>query len=231
MISVIVPALNEEEYIGDCLWSIENQDYSKEYEIIVMDNGSEDKTREIAKEYCDKLLVKPDLGLPELRNEGIREAEGEIIAQTDADCLVDKNWLKEAEESLEENVLVTGRIVPLENTKLYEVFLYLYNTWLRVSMNAFGFSHASGGNCAFYRDAALAMGGFKDSFPSDGKFGVDMQGSLYYDPDMLVFTSMRRYLNDSFSRTVWELLLSHIRLRYLDEKDFDKSYYWRGNRR
>ncbi len=231
MISVVIPALNEEENIGDCLWSLKNQNYSKDYEIIVMDNGSEDNTKEIAEKHCDKLFVEPDLSLPELRNEGIRRAKGEIIAQTDSDCLVDKNWLKEAEKSLKTNILVTGPVIPLENTKLYEVLLYLYNTWLRISMNVFTFSHASAGNVAFYRDAALSVGGFKDSFPSDGKFGIDMrkQGRIYFDPKMLVFASMRRFREDSFSKTVWELLLSHVRLRYGEEKDFDKSYYWREN--
>lgn len=232
MISVVIPALNEEKYIGGCLWSIRNQNYSKDYEIVVMDNGSDDRTQEIAEKYCDKLFVEPDLSLPELRNKGIKLAEGEIIAQTDADCLADKNWLKEVEKSLKNNVLVTGPVTPMKNTKLYEIFLYLYNTWLKVSMNTFNFSHASAGNCAFYRDAALSIGGFKDSFPSDGKFGLDIRkkGPLYFNPDMLIFTSMRRFRNDSFSKTIWELIISHIKLRWGQEREFEKSYYWRESK-
>lgn len=228
MISIVIPALNEEEYIGDCLKSLTNQKYSKNYEIIVMDNGSEDKTRKIAKEYCDKLFVDPDLELYQLRNKGIKEAEGDIIAQTDADCIVSKNWLKEAENGLKDSVLVTGPIMPLEDTVTYEILLWLFNTFLRVSMNVFKFSHTSAGNCAFYRDPALSIGGFKDSFPSDGKFGVEMRncGKLSYNPNMEVHTSMRRYKNQSFSKTIYELAISHLKLRWGEEQAFEKSFYW-----
>lgn len=232
MISIVVPALNEEEFIEDCLQSLKNQDYSKEYEIIVMDNGSEDRTPEIAEEYCDKLFIESDLSLYELRNKGIREADGEIIVQTDADCIAPRNWLKESEKGLENSILVTGPILPSEDSEFYRIFLLLYNTLLRLSMNVFHFSHASAGNCAFYKEAALDVGGFRDSFPSDGKFGVDMRmlGELYFNPDMLIFTSIRRFRNTSFSKTVWELLSSHLKLRWGEERDFEKSYYWRENK-
>jgi len=230
MISIVIPALNEEEFLEDCIWSIKNQNYSGEYEIIIMDNGSDDRTQEIAKEHADKLYVEPDMSLPELRNAGIKRAEGEIIASTDADCLMDENWLKEAEKSLKNgNVLVTGPITSIKNKELFQVLLYLYNIWLQISMNSLGFSHASAGNCAFYRKEALEIGGFKHFFPSDGKFGLDMskKGSLRFNPDMLVFASMRRYEKDPIVNTSWELVLSHIRLRYGKKKEFHKSYYWR----
>lgn len=231
MISVVIPALNEQELIGECLRSLKNQDYSKEYEIIVMDNGSEDRTPEIAENYCDKLFIEPDLSLYELRNKGILKAEGEIVAQTDADCIASENWLKEIEKGLKNSILVTGPVLPYEDSGFYRVFLFLYNSLLRVSMNVFYFSHASAGNCAFYKEAALEVGGFKDSFPSDGKFGVDMRkvGGLFFNPDMLVFTSIRRFRNDSFSKSVWELLISHLKLRWGGEKEFEKSYYWSEN--
>ncbi|KXB08052.1 hypothetical protein AKJ56_01935 [candidate division MSBL1 archaeon SCGC-AAA382N08] len=228
MISVVIPALNEEDYIGNCLKSLIEQEYSKKYEIIVMDNGSEDRTREIAKKYCDRLFVEPDLELYELRNEGIRRAQGKIVAQTDADCIAPKNWLKEVERGLENSVLATGPVGPIEDSNLYGVLLNLFNNFLRVSMNLFNFSHASAGNCAFYRDLAISIGGFKDSFPSDGKFGVEMRGlgKLYFNPDMKVKTSMRRYKNESFSKTLYELAISHIKLRWGEEQEFEKSFYW-----
>ncbi|MFP4046119.1 MAG: glycosyltransferase, partial [Candidatus Aenigmatarchaeota archaeon] len=74
MISVVIPALNEEKFIGQCLRSIKKQDYSGEYEIIVMDNGSEDRTVQIAEKYADKIFSFPSLNLPELRNKGIRRS-------------------------------------------------------------------------------------------------------------------------------------------------------------
>jgi len=231
MISVIIPALNEEIYIAKCLKSLKKQSYSKPYEIIVMDNGSTDRTREIAKKHCDRLFVEPDLELYELRNEGIKRARGDIIAQTDADCIVSKNWLKEAEKELKDSVLVTGPLMPIDNSKYYNLLLWIFNSSLRISMNMFQFSHASAGNCAFYKDLALSIGGFKDSFPSDGKFGVEMRklGKLSFVPSMVVRTSMRRYKNQSFSKTLQELVISHLKLRWGEEQDFERSFYWTEN--
>ncbi|GAH04139.1 unnamed protein product, partial [marine sediment metagenome] len=60
--TVVIPALNEEEFIGDCLKSIRAQTVPPD-EIIVMDNGSTDKTVEIAQKYADRVIVMPDVGI------------------------------------------------------------------------------------------------------------------------------------------------------------------------
>jgi len=51
MISVVIPALNEEKYLPDCLKSLRNQDYTGTYEIIIADNGSTDNTVRIAQDF------------------------------------------------------------------------------------------------------------------------------------------------------------------------------------
>lgn len=228
MISIIVPALNEEDYIEECLKSLVGQKYSKEYEIIVVDNGSEDKTREIAEKYCDKLLFEPGIGLAQVRNKGIEEAEGDIVALTDADCIASEKWLKELEKSLKKYDLVSGPLVPIENSRKYELYFKLfYKYFLTLAVNQLGFSNAIGGNCGFERGLAKKIGGFKDSFPSDGKFGVEISkvGKITHNPDMKVYTSVRRFKNMSSLKIFMEMMEGHIRIRRDKSKKLDDSYY------
>lgn len=90
MISIIIPALNEKERLPILLESIKNQDFA-DYEIIVADANSTDKTLEIAKEYDCKIVVG---GLPAKgRNEGTKIAKGEIFFFLDADTFLPNNFL------------------------------------------------------------------------------------------------------------------------------------------
>lgn len=106
MISVIVSARNEEKQIGALLDSLVNQTYPREwYEVIVVDDYSEDKTAEIVLRYDDK-NVKLIALKAYIQNEkinsfkkkaietAISQCKGEIVVTTDADCIVPDNWLK-----------------------------------------------------------------------------------------------------------------------------------------
>ncbi len=100
--SIIIPAKNEEANIGRCLQSISELDYDPaRFEVIVVDNGSSDKTVEIARRYGAVVFVLPELTVAGLRNFGAREAKGDILAFLDADCTVDNQWLKAASFYLE----------------------------------------------------------------------------------------------------------------------------------
>lgn len=94
LLSIIIPAYNEERDIGKCLKSLENQSYKK-FEIIVVDDGSTDKTREIVKNFKKiKLLKQKHKGPGEARNFGAKNARGEILILLDADMILDKDYLK-----------------------------------------------------------------------------------------------------------------------------------------
>jgi len=92
--SIIIPAYNEEKYLPLCLDSIHNLNYPKEkYEVIVVDNGSTDRTREIAANRGATVLQDRAANVSGLRNYGAREAKGDVLAFLDADCLVTNDWL------------------------------------------------------------------------------------------------------------------------------------------
>lgn len=103
-VSVILPAHNEEEYIGACLNSLENQTFPKEdFEIIVVDNMSTDRTADIARRYPVTLLSKPTGLVGSVRNHGFRNSSGEIIAFIDADCIAPENWIEKGVSLLSAN--------------------------------------------------------------------------------------------------------------------------------
>lgn len=95
-VSVVIPAFNEEEMIAQCLDSIKKGDFPKErYQIIVVDNGSQDRTREICRSHGAIVLEDRDKKVSGLRNLGAFHAKGDLLAFVDADCVVAENWLSE----------------------------------------------------------------------------------------------------------------------------------------
>lgn len=95
--SVIVPARNAEKVVEDCVRSLLELDYPRDrLELIVVDNDSRDGTAEVVRRISDsiRLLHEPRRGASAARNAGIRQARGDVVAFTDADCVVDPAWLR-----------------------------------------------------------------------------------------------------------------------------------------
>lgn len=106
--SVIIPALNEEKVIGRCLDALCAMEFPREhFEVLIVDNGSSDRTLEVALPYADslnlKIFQKPGVHIAALRNLGASQACGEILAFLDADCLVPRAWLRNAVRYLSES--------------------------------------------------------------------------------------------------------------------------------
>lgn len=94
-VSIIIPVRNVEKIIGKCIEGLKNLDYPKDrYEIIIADSQSSDQTPSIAKNAGVIYISTPKLSVCAGRNAGFKIARGEIIAFSDADCIADKNWIK-----------------------------------------------------------------------------------------------------------------------------------------
>lgn len=95
LVSIIIPAKNAQATIKKCIDSIVRQSY-KNYELIVVNDGSTDKTAQILADYPQaRVLTTPGTGPSKARNTGIAQAKGEFVAFTDADCVVDYHWIEE----------------------------------------------------------------------------------------------------------------------------------------
>lgn len=113
-VSVIIPVLNEERVIRECLTSLVELDYPPEcLEILVVDNGSTDRTAETINSFPVRYLREERRGPSSARNKGIEAGKGEILAFTDADCIVSRGWLRELVQAFDEEGVggVAGEIV------------------------------------------------------------------------------------------------------------------------
>ena len=91
--SVVIPAFNEQAYLGACLASLAAQDYPGTFEVIVVDNNSTDDTAVIAAAAGVTVVVEPERGVCQARQRGTEAAHGEIIISTDADTTFTPGWL------------------------------------------------------------------------------------------------------------------------------------------
>ncbi len=95
-VSIVIPTKNNADTLEKCLDSIRSLDYPEdELEIIVIDGYSVDGTVKIANKYGCRLFFENGNTISYARNIGQKKARGEFVAFTDADCIVDKNWIKE----------------------------------------------------------------------------------------------------------------------------------------
>lgn len=108
LLSVICPIYNEEKYIGGCIEAILRQDYPKEdLEVLLIDGGSKDRTKEIIEEYIKdypfiKLLDNPHKIAPWAMNIGIKASQGDIIIRLDAHASYPPNYFSSLTKRLKE---------------------------------------------------------------------------------------------------------------------------------
>ncbi len=179
-VSVVIAARNEADTIGRCLHAVLNQTYPKDkLQVIVVDDRSGDGTFEIVKKLADahrqiKLLqIKDTLTnlAPKKRaiDSAIRQATGEIIVTTDADCQPGPEWVSELLKHFEPEVGMVAGFNPYKTQKpkpsLFQEMLALdYFAMASVAAASAGLNFplsCSGGNLAYRREVYLQLGGFK----------------------------------------------------------------------
>lgn len=159
MVSVIIPTLNEEKYLPDLLSCLQKQSF-KEFEVIVADAGSKDKTVEIAQSFGAKVVVG---GIPSIgRNNGANVANGDILIFIDSDVKFDEEFIKNSLSEFNEKKLDFA--VPYfktESDKLkYAIFFYNANFYKRL-MQYTRFPDGTGQFFIAKRESFEALGGYK----------------------------------------------------------------------
>ncbi|MCF4966505.1 glycosyltransferase [Nostoc sp. CMAA1605] len=106
-ISAIICTHNRDNYLGAAIDSLLGQDFPGEFEVIVVDNGSSDRTREVTEERANdprlKYVFEPILGLSVARNTGAKTAKAEIIAYLDDDAVASPGWLRVLYDAYQNN--------------------------------------------------------------------------------------------------------------------------------
>ena len=214
-LSVILPCYNEEEFIGYQLEALANQQWGEPWELIIVDNGSSDRTLEIIDQYKDQfpsclvLRAHEKQGASHVRNVGVEAATGELIAFCDADDIVAPDWLATMAKAIEELDFVAGRF---ENHKLNSDEAAVVHSGSQQDDLLRGFApdylpYAGGGNLGIKRPIHDLIGGFDESLlaveDTDYCWRVQQAGvKLHFASDLLVYrrlpTSLRKTLRQAF---------------------------------
>lgn len=154
--SIIVPLFNEEEHVADCLNSLLSLDFpEKKYEIIVIDNGSEDRSCEIVKKFDVKFFSMPAVKVGAVRNYGASLAKGDIFVFIDSDCTVNNEWLKDGINELAHFDAVGGLVMLRKNPSWIE------KNWVLNSSRSFKFQNTFSGASIFIKKPVFdSIGGF-----------------------------------------------------------------------
>ncbi|MDO8504909.1 MAG: glycosyltransferase family 2 protein [Candidatus Liptonbacteria bacterium] len=231
--SVVIPAYNEEKVIGVAVKSLrELSTPKKDFEIIVVDNNSKDKTSAVAKEAgADKVFSEKTAGTNFARERGRIGAEGEIVAFLDADCEAPKDWLSKIEANLKKDGVVATSGPYDHGFGPVGTFLdKLYTThFMSLVPRALKFIFGKnagvliGGNFAAYSWALKKIGGL----PPLAFWGDDAAtamllcrkvGKVYFDPNLRIKSSPRRFKEQGFLKLTVFYIWSYLRVYF--NKDF-----------
>jgi glycosyltransferase involved in cell wall biosynthesis len=206
--SIIIPTYNRDNYLKECLLSLVEQNYSKdEYEILVIDNGSTDRTKQITEDIIQqnpdhhiRYIYEPEPGLLSGRHRGALEAQGEICTFIDDDIEADPNCLKAIHDSFIDTTvqLVGGRNLPKYETEPPQWLNWFWadhpygKTCGELSLLDFGeevreidANYIWGLNFSIRRQALFDLGGFHPDcipkhlqhFQGDGETGLTMKAN------------------------------------------------------
>jgi glycosyltransferase involved in cell wall biosynthesis len=217
MISVVVPTYNEEQNIERCLESLADQTVPREtYEVIVVDGNSKDRTRELAEPLADSVFIQKSKRVGGARNDGAMAASGEVVATTDADCILPRDWVERIGKNFAEREIVQlyGTVYPIEDGVRNRLSLVGANTFSRLGYHTRTIYFTLGCNTAFDREAFIRAGMYRCIDAGDDlEIAQRMRriGKVYLDPDLAVGFSMRRYQQFGTIKSISEWLYIVLR--------------------
>ncbi len=165
-ISVVVCTYNNENTLRDCFDGLRTLEYP-EYEVIVINDGSTDRTDEITTEYGFRLISTENRGLSNARNAGLSAATGEIVAYIDADARPDPYWLAHLATAFQKgsHVGIGGpNIPPAGCSEVAECVASAPGGPIHVLLSDEIAEHIPGCNMAFRKWSLEAIGGFDPQF-------------------------------------------------------------------
>ncbi len=227
-ISIIIPAYNEEKLLGRCLESVLSAEVPDgwEKEIIVVNNGSTDRTKEIAQGFQEvKVADELRKGTNRARQAGFFASKGDILVYFDADTVIPCSWLKTAAEIFDNNPKVVGVSGPFQyedisrpefivQKAVYGAYFYLPNMFLRLLPNRGG-TYLIGGNFAVKRWVMEQINGFDTSITFYGDDAdltrrVAKLGKIKFTNKLGVVSSPRRFKGQGAGKTLALYCVNHL---------------------
>jgi len=202
LVSVIIPAHNEQDYIRRTLEALRRQTF-RSLEVIVVCNGCDDGTAQVTRELSDQLIVMPERGLSRARNLGGHAARGKILVFLDADTLLEPHALETiVERFTPEYAAGTLKGSPDIQRPWYRLMYLIKNSQHRLRLH-----EGSSGVILCWREHFIATGGFDEALHvtenSDLIKRLRFFGKYAFIADTKVTTSMRRYENAGAAKMVY----------------------------
>lgn len=221
-VSVLIPAHNEENYLGKCLDSLLALN-NPNVEIIVCNNNSTDRTCDIVQQYPTVHLVhETKKGPNAARQKAFESSSGSIIATLDADCIVPKNWINQGISHFSKpNVVAVSGVCDFDNQGLLSVILTIATRYIMrfvhlIAHHIVGTHGIMMGANAWYRRTALEnIGGFNadiEFFGDDAHTAqmLSKEGIIDYDIHLRVMTSSRRFNQGGWIRTMYHYSINYL---------------------
>lgn len=195
-VSVIVPTLNEEKHLGKCLRAISSQKTHLNYELIVVDSMSKDKTVEVAEKYADKILTIKKKGIWRARNAGAKKSKSKYLCFFDADTLIPKNYVSSVYPVISNDNSITALSCAFkfdEQSASLKMVETVCNNYLVVKGLA-GKGEILGFNNTINKKYFNKVGGFPNKPLEDGALSILLRkiGRVVYLTEPRVVTSARR---------------------------------------
>lgn len=194
MISIIIPAFNEEKYLGKTLDSVKNQDY-RDYEIIVVDNCSVDKTAEISGKYTKNVFIIKS-NVAEARNIGAKKTNGEILLFLDADTNIKKNFLREVAKKFENSDIIGLYPCIKTESSVGDRIAYFLSFNLIWILSKIGFPLFPTMCVAYRKKEFEKAGGFEEKYITAEDIiltrRIKEYGKCIVEKDLIAYTSSRR---------------------------------------
>jgi glycosyltransferase involved in cell wall biosynthesis len=206
-VSVIVCCYNEEKNLTVCLQSLKEQTY-RDFELIVVDDGSVDGTSKIARDFGAKVIRIKHSGLPTARNVGVKNSYGDIVAFTDADCFVTPDWLEKLSSAIKAKNYdsVIGGTVKILNPQNF-----LVKCRKLLDRNFTIKTIAGGYNMAHKKEVIIKLNGFDPRFiracdydfnlrvlENGFKMGWVKDATVYFSFPETIRDLMKKQVNDGF---------------------------------
>ncbi len=230
-ISVVIPTYNEEQNIQACLESLSRQTIPRnEYELIVVDGGSTDRTREMASELADTVFIQKSPKVGGARNDGAMKAQSLLLATTDGDTILPETWLEHIIEDLSRPgvVQVYGPVYPIEGGLMNWLSLSFANNFARAGYYSRLFYFTLGCNTAFRRSSFIEAGMYRVIDAGDDlevARRMKEHGKVLFDNRLKVGFSMRRYRQFGTLRSLYEWVYIVLKGGKSDKYTYTKRNY------
>lgn len=220
--SVIIPAYNAEKTISECVSALNGQT-SRPHEVIVVDDGSDDRTSDVSMKLGAKVIIQKNAGPATARNRGAREAKGDILLFTDADCVPDRGWVKNMLEPFKDRS-VSG-VQGVYRTRQKSIIARFVQAEIEARYKKMaqkpqkeGIDFIGTYSAGYRRKVFREFGGFDKSFPKASgedpelSFRMANRGHrLVLNKDAVVYhthpDSLIKYLSQKYWRAYWRVLL------------------------